>query len=287
MERNHFLYAGRDTDGAGPFRGSESVLPRSQIDDRNLDSWLELADGFTAQPQQYDYPVWYQPGNPDISSMALGDVQTGVNRWISTVVNQDQESPESNFDFNFASQGEDSMFVDGSNDVEAESRICYGMLNQVDVQLISDMNELKAQLDSIDSNPEISTSDFMVCQLKPQGFDSLSIQLPNGSPLGHISDKRSRALRELVSNASFSCEPILLSSKLRLKIGKVTKKSEAKFHVDVNIYGPASQALEIGNQLSNCKAWLQKPDYYKKSFPYENPHKISFPELEGLTAEEV
>jgi hypothetical protein len=117
--------------------------------------------------------------------------------------------------------------------------------------------------------------------------DQLYLLLVNGKELGHIAESKRKALVNLFSMPSLTLEAIFLLRSLREKISRVTHRKEAVAPVDINIYGPSSQAMEVGDILSQHKIWLQKPDYCLKSLPYVNPHKIHFPELDGMRGEEI
>ncbi|KAK0629251.1 SNF2 family N-terminal domain-containing protein [Bombardia bombarda] len=96
-----------------------------------------------------------------------------------------------------------------------------------------------------------------------------------------------KALEPLLKETpSIEIEAVGVTSALCEQIGRASKPEEALVQVNVNIYGPRERAAEIGGALSDQKHYLQRPDYFKAQFPYDNPHTLIFPDLEGQLVEE-
>lgn len=116
--------------------------------------------------------------------------------------------------------------------------------------------------------------------------DHILLKLPNDAKFGYLDNKRTEALLPLLSWENLEFEATAPYRKLLQKIIKFDKATEAKVHVDINIYGPSSVASEVADCLTTHKAWLQKPDY-QKPVPYENPHVLKFPGHDGTNPEEI
>lgn len=52
--------------------------------------------------------------------------------------------------------------------------------------------------------------------------------------------------------------------------------------VDIYFFGLRSNSEDVGRILSNTGLFLQPPDILDDRYPYENPHEISFPLIDGL-----
>lgn len=82
-------------------------------------------------------------------------------------------------------------------------------------------------------------------------------------------------------------------------IGTATKLNTAQTSVNINVYGSFDNLSSVGKILSAHKIWLQRPDWSKPGYKYNNPHFMqvtattSTHELEntshdeGITAEET
>jgi hypothetical protein len=118
--------------------------------------------------------------------------------------------------------------------------------------------------------------------------DHILLVFPDGTHFGCLRDNMTKAMASLLGAEDLKFEAVALTQHLRGIIAKVDKSGDAVVQVDINIYGPRGKASSVGEDLSKSKLWLQQPDYFKKQYPYENPHVIHFPELEGAASlEEV
>ncbi|PHH91757.1 hypothetical protein CDD83_10401 [Cordyceps sp. RAO-2017] len=110
--------------------------------------------------------------------------------------------------------------------------------------------------------------------------DYVLLLLNDGTTLGCLRGNMTRALEPLLKREQLTFEAVAPLHALRQKILSAGRPSDAVAHIDINIYGPLSSARELGDFLSSHKIWLQRPDYHDRSFAYENPHAIRFPEIE-------
>lgn len=146
----------------------------------------------------------------------------------------------------------------------------------MEVKLVGDGKELYAQL----APPEGSISTHLSRFTLKYRTSYFLLSLSNGSDLGHLGDKMTRALSSIQGHEGLELEAVAHSGNLCDKIAKVEKSGHAHVHVDINIYGPESVSNSVGNKLSEHKVWLQRPDFMKH-VRYENPHVIRFPDVEN------
>ncbi|KAH8911517.1 hypothetical protein BR93DRAFT_873391 [Coniochaeta sp. PMI_546] len=117
--------------------------------------------------------------------------------------------------------------------------------------------------------------------------DHILLSFHDGTQFGYLRDNLTEALKPHLTSEDLSFEAVASAANLRARIAKVEKQGDAIVHVDINVYGPRVRAKAVGEDLSSRKVWLQKPDYYKRQYPYENPHLIRFPDLEQTISEQI
>jgi hypothetical protein len=71
-------------------------------------------------------------------------------------------------------------------------------------------------------------------------------------------------------------EAVVETDVLRETIGRAHKPSEAVVRVNINVYGPAIEANNVGSQLATHKLWLQRPDHARRDTIYKNPQVVEF-----------
>jgi hypothetical protein len=249
----------------------------------DFESWSQYIEGLsTENPGNFSFPP--QTLNPDIGAEALSHVQTGVNDWFSTVI---QDTTGRNWDsadsFGADSTGGDFMAVNLDESADDAERVCYGMVHQVKVRLVGDMSELSRKLESLVGEPGMKTCMVQLGPLesfdRSDPLDRVCLVFPDNAVLGQAEDKRRRSIPRLLSMSSLNLEAMFSPASLLARLRTITSKKDAIIFVDINIYGPASQAAQVGDHLAKYGVWLQKPDHLKRSVRYENPHKIQFPEL--------
>ncbi|KAH6988464.1 SNF2 family N-terminal domain-containing protein [Ilyonectria destructans] len=223
---------------------------------------------------------------------AVNEIQHGVHGWARTIAENaiepkglsgswDNQLIPASYENSYTSDTSylpESTATSTPDDMAvSDQQVCYGMIHGQDVKLIGDMANLLSQLNPSEESPKSGIQTF---SLEPQP-DHILLLLPNGTAFGHLRDKLTKALTPLLRWDSLQFEAVILSQGVRGKISKIDKSGEAIVQVDINIYGPSDQAIKVGDILTEDKLWFQRPDYYKSQFPYENPHVIRFPELEG------
>lgn len=63
---------------------------------------------------------------------------------------------------------------------------------------------------------------------------------------------------------------------LRRDISAATNAKDAHAIVNINVYGSASTQADLGRDFSKSKVWLQRPDWFRATTSYDNPHTIRF-----------
>ncbi|TGJ80952.1 hypothetical protein E0Z10_g7821 [Xylaria hypoxylon] len=162
-------------------------------------------------------------------------------------------------------------------------QVCYGMIYQVDVKL-SEINMPKLN-SKLQQEVQITAAEQILSFTVERKVDHLTIAFSDGVTLGLLSDSMFEALGPIMEReSSFFLEGVASKNLLRDRIGKISKSSERKIRMDINLYGSRDTTKKIGDELSLKKVWLQKPDNYKTNFPYTNPHVVKFPEIKHVSA---
>jgi len=138
------------------------------------------------------------------------------------------------------------------------------------------MLEIDAKLKIILNDRVDSSCGFDVSMLGAK----VVLQFPDRTMFGALNDHASGALEDLVRQPNISFEAIGSVQTIRETIGRVTKAPDAVVRVNINIYGPKESKLEVGRHLSSQKLYLQRPDTLRIGSVYENPHVLSFSDLE-------
>ncbi|KAK8127289.1 hypothetical protein PG984_008397 [Apiospora sp. TS-2023a] len=116
-----------------------------------------------------------------------------------------------------------------------------------------------------------------------QSSDRIALLLGDGTDFGYLRKHLIQTFEELRQKApNLTFEAVAVTKDVHGSLSRATKPTDARCHVDINIYGPQDQAELAGSVLLNHKLWLQRPDRYQKvNSTYMNPHTITFPELDG------
>ncbi|KAK7928395.1 hypothetical protein PG985_005393 [Apiospora marii] len=154
-----------------------------------------------------------------------------------------------------------------------ETRSCYGMVGLPIPYSQQDMSPLIDKLTAEFHTHGINS--FTV----EHGTDRIALLLADRTDFGHLRKTLIKAFEELRHKApGVSLEAVGVTQSILENLHRAIKPSDARCHVDINVYGPQSQAEIVGKVLMSHKLWLQRPDNYKANeFPYVNPHTISFP----------
>jgi hypothetical protein len=123
--------------------------------------------------------------------------------------------------------------------------------------------------------------------LEPKPVPHILLSLSNGEQFGVLRSDMTDVLEPLLKQSPpFELEAVAPNTRLREQIAVATKPNEAIVQVNINLYGPRDLAKKVGDDLSDRKQWLQKPDIIKTGYEYFNPHHLHFPELESHMVQE-
>ncbi|PNP50378.1 hypothetical protein THARTR1_08905 [Trichoderma harzianum] len=156
---------------------------------------------------------------------------------------------------------------EANNEVANNEIICYGMLHNVDVKLLGDMQTIYSKLDRSDAGLERfkleNRENHVILRFSDTSED-----------FGQVRSNVGTTLSSLLGNQSSNVElePIVSISYLMDIIGRANRPAEAIVKVDINVYGPQSTAMKVGDDLSSGKLWLQKPSNMRCGVSYDNPH---------------
>lgn len=107
----------------------------------------------------------------------------------------------------------------------------------------------------------------------------------NGTEFGVLNTHASKALENLVQQSSLQFEAIGSTQTIRETIGRVTKATDAVVRININVYGPRESCQQIGRHFSSQKLYLQRPDKLRIGSTYENPHVLSFSDMQMSSCE--
>ncbi|KAI1422037.1 SNF2 family N-terminal domain-containing protein [Xylaria sp. FL1777] len=162
---------------------------------------------------------------------------------------------------------------------EEEETICYGMLHNVDVKLVGEMQTIDAKLGR-------SQAGYERFKLIEQQDHILLCFHDDSNDFGYLRSGVGKTLAPLLAKPYVELEPIVPTSNLKETIGRAKKPAEAMVKVDINVYGPQRTAAEVGDALSGGKLWLQKSDHARQGVAYNNPHILPI-KINGVQVQSV
>lgn len=162
---------------------------------------------------------------------------------------------------------------------EDEVTVCYGMLHNVDVKLVGEMQTLDSKLGK-------SETGYERFKLNEQQDHILLCFRDDDRDFGYLRSGVCRTLASLLAKSYVEFEPIVPTSNLKETTGRANKPAEAMVKVDINVYGPRCAAAEVGDELSGGKLWLQKSDHARPGVAYDNPHFLPI-KINGVQVQSV
>lgn len=129
---------------------------------------------------------------------------------------------------------------------------------------------------------KFQTEDSCIFDIRKSPTRSLDLGLffLNGTEFGVLDIHTSKALDNLVQQSGIQFEAIGSIQTIREIIGRVTKQADAVTRVNINTYGPRDSRKIVGRHLSGHKLYLQRPDKPRIGSIYENPHFLSFADMQ-------
>lgn len=107
---------------------------------------------------------------------------------------------------------------------------------------------------------------------------AVRVTFTEGKEFGMLDEHITEAMAPLLERPELECNAFAEINTIRSTIGRAQKSTDAIIRIHININGPKSLAQDIGQELSDKKAWLQRPLTTK--FSYYNPHVIKFDDLD-------
>ncbi|CZR69567.1 related to helicase-like transcription factor protein [Phialocephala subalpina] len=186
-------------------------------------------------------------------------------------------SQETSHSLSLAPESSQSRAESVTSAKDEEETICYGMLHNVDVKLVGEMQ-------IIDDKLSKSSAGYERFKLNEQQDHIFLCFHDDGKDLGYLRSGVGKTLAPLLAESDVEFEPIVPTPNLKETIGRAKEPAEAK--VDINVYGPRRAAAEVGDVLSRGKLWLQKSDYARCGVAYDNPHFLSI-KINGVQVQSV
>ncbi|KAF1957444.1 hypothetical protein CC80DRAFT_491551 [Byssothecium circinans] len=153
----------------------------------------------------------------------------------------------------------------------SEEQICYGMVFRASVRLRGEMMVLDEKLKSDNNCPVPGHYQMTIMKNEEQYV----IIFPDGTPLGEANAQIEKALASIFEQQyQIDFEVFAPIRPIRETISRATKEKDAIVRVNINIYGPRAIVRGVGQELSNHKVYLQRPDYIKAGMAYDNPHVL-------------
>ncbi|KAF9695170.1 hypothetical protein EKO04_006891 [Ascochyta lentis] len=151
--------------------------------------------------------------------------------------------------------------------------VCYGTICRASVKLCGDMMELDKKLIAAESSPVTGH-----LQLELQRSEAhFLVTFPDGHVLGQINAQLEKAFTSIEEQCLQLDFEVFVPTRLtRETIGRAMKEQDAVVRVQINVYGSSASADSVGQEFSQNKIYLQRPDYIREGSTYENPHVLKF-----------
>ncbi len=108
-----------------------------------------------------------------------------------------------------------------------------------------------------------------------QTESQFAVSFPDGHIFGEVNAQLEKALTNIEEqHHQLEFEVFAPIRAARETIGRAAKEQEAVIRVQVNVYGSPASAESVGQELSQNKVYLQRPDYIRDGATYENPHML-------------
>lgn len=99
------------------------------------------------------------------------------------------------------------------------------------------------------------------------------ITFNDGTVLGEVNASLEKALSSITEQQHQLDFEVFASIKnIRETVFRTTKQKDAVIRTQINVYGPRIIGPAIGQELSQQKIYLQRPDYIRPGADYDNPH---------------
>lgn len=120
------------------------------------------------------------------------------------------------------------------------------------------------------------SSDYVICDIT-KNADELLLLFQDGTEFALLSKQTSKALEKIISSPSIQADALADLLNLRETVLTAKNAKDTIFRVNINIYGSRLAQAEVGQHLSQSKAFLQHPEHVRPNTAYENPHVLALP----------
>ncbi|PMD49328.1 uncharacterized protein K444DRAFT_622885 [Hyaloscypha bicolor E] len=160
--------------------------------------------------------------------------------------------------------------------VNESTIICYGMLHRSAARVGGNMLDMEAKLKGSFDYRNNDSCKFGIRKKEEQTV----LHFLDGTEFSVLNNHASKALETLLQRPTLEFEAIGSIQAILETIERVTKANDAVVRVSIHIYGPRESKEDIGSHLTNQKLYLQRPDKLRVGATYENPHFLSFADMQ-------
>lgn len=152
------------------------------------------------------------------------------------------------------------------------------------MKLLGNMLDLDNKLKTVAGSPVPGHTQMNLIRPETQ----YHVTFPDGSALGEMNTQLERALNSILEQQhALEFEVFVPIAAIRETIDKATKEKDAIGRVQINIYGLPATSVSVGQELSERKIYLQRPEYVRHGILYDNPHVLkldNFQSPESISA---
>jgi SWI/SNF-related matrix-associated actin-dependent regulator of chromatin subfamily A3 len=145
------------------------------------------------------------------------------------------------------------------------------------------LGEMSTILSKLNSSSCSYAPGYIDLNVKRSGPQTILLVFEDGTELAALNDHICKSLDRLVDQGDIHIEALVHTLTLQERIGQITKLAEARFRVDIYLYGSQERSVEIGSKLSTYKVYLQRPDFQRPGSNYDNPQFLKFPGMKMPT----
>ncbi|KAF4989707.1 hypothetical protein FDECE_14622 [Fusarium decemcellulare] len=163
----------------------------------------------------------------------------------------------------------DSTFSSG--EPTTSQRICFGALCEVQAKLMCSLDAGIEPRSNVVRCPGARILRFYLCDVVLR--DGIrGIVIPGSNAFAMVDLITSKKLEALQDYSTVCTKAVIEAQTLRQLSTK--KKAKQPFGISINVYGPESDARNIGKQLGKVEAFLQHPFYVENGIEYWNPQSF-------------
>ncbi|KAH8689021.1 putative helicase [Talaromyces proteolyticus] len=159
--------------------------------------------------------------------------------------------------------------------------ICYGMIVHELAKLVGKGEELEKKLQYLLKHGSSYTPPSThTLALSKSRDNQIFLKFADGMELGYLSEKMKHGLDNLIDKPLVEFNAVIHLRNVIDAISRARKSSEARFRVNINVYGPEEDRRHVGKELSDKGLFLQKPDERRQGTLYDNPHILPLDDMD-------